>query len=114
MAFRVTGASHLPVRVCNTLNLLITPEKIISGRFQLTCPLLVVTEINECLSQPCLNGGACRDSVGSYHCQCNQGFSGTRCQTGRASSRTSNALMPKVSACTCSFRLFLCFDYPKT
>uniref|UniRef100_A0A3Q3WAJ4 Sushi, nidogen and EGF-like domain-containing protein 1 n=1 Tax=Mola mola TaxID=94237 RepID=A0A3Q3WAJ4_MOLML len=38
-------------------------------------------EINECLSQPCLNGGACRDSVGSYHCQCNQGFSGTRCQT---------------------------------
>nr|XP_020465574.1 sushi, nidogen and EGF-like domain-containing protein 1 isoform X2 [Monopterus albus] len=38
-------------------------------------------EINECLSQPCLNGGTCRNQVGSYHCQCNDGFSGSRCQT---------------------------------
>uniref|UniRef100_A0A8C6TT76 Sushi, nidogen and EGF-like domain-containing protein 1 n=1 Tax=Neogobius melanostomus TaxID=47308 RepID=A0A8C6TT76_9GOBI len=41
----------------------------------------VCEEINECRSQPCLNGGTCRDLVGSYFCECVKGFSGTRCQT---------------------------------
>lgn len=39
-------------------------------------------EINECLSQPCMNGGTCRDRVASYLCECEDGFSGQRCQTG--------------------------------
>uniref|UniRef100_A0A7N6BGB5 Sushi, nidogen and EGF-like domains 1 n=1 Tax=Anabas testudineus TaxID=64144 RepID=A0A7N6BGB5_ANATE len=38
-------------------------------------------EINECLSQPCLNGGTCRNHVGSYQCKCSVGFSGNHCQT---------------------------------
>ncbi|XP_076009719.1 sushi, nidogen and EGF-like domain-containing protein 1 [Genypterus blacodes] len=41
----------------------------------------VCEEINECLSQPCLNGGTCRDQVASYLCDCVEGFSGKRCQT---------------------------------
>uniref|UniRef100_A0A8C4HVR7 Sushi, nidogen and EGF-like domain-containing protein 1 n=1 Tax=Dicentrarchus labrax TaxID=13489 RepID=A0A8C4HVR7_DICLA len=41
----------------------------------------VCEEINECLSQPCLNGGTCRNQLGSYQCECGDGFSGKRCQT---------------------------------
>uniref|UniRef100_I3KT48 Sushi, nidogen and EGF like domains 1 n=1 Tax=Oreochromis niloticus TaxID=8128 RepID=I3KT48_ORENI len=39
-----------------------------------------IGEINECLSQPCLNGGTCRNKIGSYQCVCASGFSGNRCQ----------------------------------
>ncbi len=42
----------------------------------------IFPEINECLSQPCMNGGTCRDRVASYLCECEDGFSGQRCQTG--------------------------------
>uniref|UniRef100_A0AAY5EGM2 Sushi, nidogen and EGF-like domain-containing protein 1 n=1 Tax=Electrophorus electricus TaxID=8005 RepID=A0AAY5EGM2_ELEEL len=38
-------------------------------------------EINECLSQPCLNGGTCQDRVASFLCECGSGFAGQRCQT---------------------------------
>ncbi|XP_029938701.1 sushi, nidogen and EGF-like domain-containing protein 1 isoform X2 [Salarias fasciatus] len=41
----------------------------------------VCEEVNECLSQPCLNGGTCRNKIGSYQCVCREGFSGIRCQT---------------------------------
>ncbi|XP_041862481.1 sushi, nidogen and EGF-like domain-containing protein 1 isoform X2 [Melanotaenia boesemani] len=40
----------------------------------------VCEEINECLSQPCLNGGTCQNKIGSYQCVCKEGFSGNRCQ----------------------------------
>uniref|UniRef100_A0A668A7E5 Sushi, nidogen and EGF like domains 1 n=1 Tax=Myripristis murdjan TaxID=586833 RepID=A0A668A7E5_9TELE len=36
--------------------------------------------INECLSQPCLNGGTCRDRPGTYLCHCLQGFKGQNCE----------------------------------
>ncbi|XP_056270868.1 sushi, nidogen and EGF-like domain-containing protein 1 isoform X4 [Pseudoliparis swirei] len=42
----------------------------------------ICEEINECLSQPCLNGGKCRNQVGSYQCECVDGYSGNRCQKG--------------------------------
>ncbi|XP_068447252.1 sushi, nidogen and EGF-like domain-containing protein 1 isoform X3 [Clinocottus analis] len=42
----------------------------------------ICEEINKCLSQPCLNGGTCRNQVGSYQCECVDGFTGNRCQSG--------------------------------
>ncbi|MGH0145357.1 UNVERIFIED_CONTAM: hypothetical protein FKN15_010963 [Acipenser sinensis] len=41
----------------------------------------VCEEINECLSQPCLNGGTCKDRVDTYLCACEEGFTGPNCQT---------------------------------
>ncbi|KAL9952638.1 hypothetical protein ACROYT_G039916 [Oculina patagonica] len=38
-------------------------------------------DINECSSNPCLNGGACIDQVNGYVCNCQAGYGGTRCQT---------------------------------
>ncbi|XP_013884547.1 sushi, nidogen and EGF-like domain-containing protein 1 isoform X2 [Austrofundulus limnaeus] len=40
----------------------------------------VCEEINECLSQPCLNDGSCQNKIGSFQCVCKEGFSGNRCQ----------------------------------
>ncbi|XP_039211664.1 protein eyes shut homolog isoform X2 [Crotalus tigris] len=38
------------------------------------------TEINECDSNPCKNGGSCRDDVGHYKCICPLGFQGQQCE----------------------------------
>lgn len=37
-------------------------------------------EINECLSNPCVNGGVCEDQAGGYVCNCPVGFSGDHCE----------------------------------
>ena len=39
-------------------------------------------DINECDPNPCLNGGTCVDSIGSYTCQCVSGFGGDDCDIG--------------------------------
>ncbi|TRY63548.1 hypothetical protein TCAL_08301 [Tigriopus californicus] len=47
--------------------------------------------INECLANPCVYGD-CRDTLGSYECQCNAGFCGTNCQR-------SNPCLEDVDLC---------------
>ncbi|XP_054598306.1 delta-like protein C isoform X2 [Nothobranchius furzeri] len=37
-------------------------------------------ETNECDSNPCKNGGSCKDLVNSYVCACPQGFHGKNCE----------------------------------
>ena len=38
--------------------------------------------VGECASSPCQNGGTCVDSVNSYSCNCDAGFSGANCEAG--------------------------------
>uniref|UniRef100_A0A4W3IUJ9 Sushi, nidogen and EGF like domains 1 n=1 Tax=Callorhinchus milii TaxID=7868 RepID=A0A4W3IUJ9_CALMI len=43
----------------------------------------VCEEIDECSSQPCLNGGTCRDGVANFHCDCQRGYTGRFCEGRR-------------------------------
>ena len=33
-------------------------------------------DVDECLSHPCLNGGICVNTLGSFRCECRPGFTG--------------------------------------
>ncbi|XP_059352322.1 protein eyes shut-like [Daphnia carinata] len=39
------------------------------------------TDVDECCSNPCKNGGRCIDLIGSYDCACSHGFTGRNCET---------------------------------
>ena len=45
------------------------------------CFSLSQTEINECESDPCQNGGTCVEGVDEFECVCAAGFEGTLCDT---------------------------------
>ena len=38
-------------------------------------------DINECSSNPCLNGGSCTDQVNGYVYSCQPGYAGANCET---------------------------------
>ncbi|XP_039896049.1 sushi, nidogen and EGF-like domain-containing protein 1 isoform X2 [Simochromis diagramma] len=38
-------------------------------------------DVNECASQPCQNGGTCKDKINSFMCQCPPGYTGILCET---------------------------------
>ena len=38
------------------------------------------TNVDDCASNPCMNGGSCRDEVGTYVCSCPSGWTGDRCE----------------------------------
>ena len=42
--------------------------------------LFVVANTNECLSNPCLNGGTCNDGDNQYTCTCTPEYSGSNCE----------------------------------
>ena len=47
--------------------------------------LVVLTDINECASDPCQNNGSCTDMVNAYECSCEAGYNGTHCENGNSS-----------------------------
>ena len=41
-----------------------------------------MTDVDECASDPCDNGGSCDDMIAGYNCSCAAGFAGINCETG--------------------------------
>ena len=59
---------------------------------------LYFSATNECLSNPCQNGGSCRDRIGSYICHCVEGFEGDTCEEGKI-----NKIVFARYTCACHF-----------
>ena len=47
------------------------------------CIVLLSTDINDCIPDPCQNGATCVDLVGSYRCDCVAGYTGSNCETSK-------------------------------
>ncbi len=95
--------------------------------------VLCQTDIDECQSQPCTNGGTCTDLVNRFNCTCLIGFTGPTCAVGAYSPAriffqtslltllfwnecfadvnecaTNNGGCPALSTCTNSFGSYNC------
>ena len=51
--------------------------------------LCLFVDLDDCVSQPCLNGGECIDGVNSYSCRCTPQWQGPICQFGEITKERS-------------------------
>ena len=58
----------------------------VMGKTEINSRFVSCTDVNECASNPCQNGGTCVDLVNSYHCTCIPGYIGTHCSIGEPKS----------------------------
>ncbi|XP_015784984.1 neural-cadherin [Tetranychus urticae] len=78
------------------------------------------TDANECLTDPCLNGGTCinRDKGQGFYCICPEGFSGDVCNALRQEKvmRLSNAALATILICLLNILILLLviFAYSRT
>lgn len=59
------------------------------------------TNIEECFSMPCQNGGVCIDLINGYHCNCSAEFTGANCEFLRDPCFTN----PCLNNATCHLRM---------
>ena len=71
-----------------------------------------VVDINECISNPCVNGATCTDAVDAYTCACVAGYTGPQCDTceciGLSNSSQSSIQVTKVTLFY-FYLVYLCF-----
>lgn len=75
--FGATGCAHCPANFYQPLSNSTSCIPCPVGYAGVDC----VTDVNECASLPCRNGGTCRDRVNGFNCTCPAGRSGVLCQT---------------------------------
>ncbi|XP_013405828.1 uncharacterized protein LOC106170487 [Lingula anatina] len=90
--YQVRFRCTVPDDTCRQINLC-NAEPCVRGActpgentFTCTCPpgyngARCQHNIDECASDPCLNGGTCIDGINGYTCTCATGFTGSKCAT---------------------------------
>ena len=59
-------------------------------------PVTALSDIDECASLPCQNGGTCTDGVNGYTCACAAGFTGSDCETSMCQSTDNLTLSTSI------------------
>ncbi|XP_030640189.1 protein crumbs homolog 1 [Chanos chanos] len=54
-------------------------------------------DVDECKSNPCLNGGYCRNMVNKFHCVCDMSYAGETCQIDLNAESVASDLLLSVS-----------------
>lgn len=80
-AVRICNKCILLIRKCNSIYVLHSFISILITYSVYSN--LTLSEIDECVSNPCLNGGSCTDLFRAYNCSCAPGFAGTNCETSK-------------------------------
>ncbi|XP_030855019.1 uncharacterized protein LOC105438079 [Strongylocentrotus purpuratus] len=62
-----------------------------------------VEDPSSCISDPCLNGGTCRDFSGYFICRCPPGFQGETCQQATVSCQSGSDICDATEQCVDSF-----------
>lgn len=76
------GREHCVIKVCHfSVCEILQIENTSVICIELTLHDDDISDINECLQSPCVHG-QCSDTLGSYKCTCDVGWTGTNCQTG--------------------------------
>nr|XP_033491706.1 cadherin EGF LAG seven-pass G-type receptor 1-like [Epinephelus lanceolatus] len=57
------------------------------------------TEIDQCYSSPCLNGGTCHSTEGGFNCQCPHNYTGERCQVDSGSGHCVSGVCKNGGRC---------------
>lgn len=65
-------------------------EILFLNSFHLFLPLLI--DVNECLRNPCIHGGVCRNTNGSYVCECPEQYTGKNCELGKVTTNFKNEM----------------------
>lgn len=48
----------------------------------------MISDINECQSNPCLHGGSCNNLINAFSCNCTGRYEGDICETGKLDLRS--------------------------
>lgn len=64
-------------------------------------------DINDCVSNPCRNGGTCIDGISSFQCFCPDGWEGDLCNLSECLSSSSSSSWPSLHSV--SYLCHLCF-----
>lgn len=70
-------------------------------------------DINECLSNPCVNGAECINTPGGYTCNCKEGWTGLNCANGQSHSTLVYLPLCDPSGLSSSHFNFLIFKFDK-
>uniref|UniRef100_A0A673FWL5 Vitamin K-dependent protein Z-like n=1 Tax=Sinocyclocheilus rhinocerous TaxID=307959 RepID=A0A673FWL5_9TELE len=74
---------------------------------------VMLSDGDQCHSNPCKHGGTCRDGIGGYTCTCAEMYSGTDCQTDKSQCPSAGPLACEhfCKPMTGSFRCFCARGY---